>query len=450
MQSTPSKNVLLEFGNGQPYRDGYQRIFHFFGLRENPFNISPDPRYLSFNPQIQGALDAIAGGIKSGQGLMLLTGEVGTGKTSLTNYLLNWLRQQQIPTSFIFNSRLNVDDLYDFALFDFGISCESANKTIKHSKLISWLFTRFPTRKIPILMIDEAQGLPSAVLEEILLLNLETSQNKLLQIVLVGQPELEAKLAKPELHQLRQRITVEGKIRPLNSAETALYIQRRLRVAGSHDESIFQADALNIVHSYSRGIPRIINILCEHALINAYSEQIRKVTPKIVDEVAQEFQFEKMASLDARPGFDKAISASPRLTPSISKITPTHSSEAEESNPKEHRNTLLSDAPIFALPKKSAVSMALLTHHAERVHATMSRRAAHFHCSMLKSLFSLSSYKWVPRWLDKNRGMLHFPVLHQGAASLIRWLQQPVRPALPRRKPDQGSTPAHLARQIRR
>ena len=204
-----SKNLRAEFGDGQPYSDRYKQIFHFFGLRENPFNINPDPRYLSFNPQIQDALDAITCGIRTGQGVMLLTGEVGAGKTTLTNYLLNWLRQQHIPTSFIFNSRLNVGDLLDFVLFDFEIVCESKEKSIKHSLFTAWLRTHYRTGKTPVLVVDEAQGLPPFVLEELLLLNLETAREKLLQIVLVGQPDLEAKLDRPGLRQLHRALGVQ-------------------------------------------------------------------------------------------------------------------------------------------------------------------------------------------------------------------------------------------------
>src|ERR1700686_2072119 len=142
-----SKNLRAEFGDGKPYSDRYKQIFHFFGLRENPFNINQDPRYLSFNPQIQDAIDAITRGIRAGQGVMLLSGEVGTGKTTPPNYLLNRLRQQHIPTSFIFNSRLNVGDLFDFVLFDFGIVCESKEKSIMHSLLTAWLFARYRTGK---------------------------------------------------------------------------------------------------------------------------------------------------------------------------------------------------------------------------------------------------------------------------------------------------------------
>jgi general secretion pathway protein A len=451
MQSTLnrlSKNLRSEFGDGQPYSDRYKRIFHFFGLRENPFNISPDPRYLSFNPRIQAALDAITCGIRTGQGLMLLSGEVGSGKTTLANYLLNWLRQQQIPTSFIFNSRLNVGDLFDFVLFDFGIACESKDKSVKHSLLIAWLLTRYRAGKTPILIVDEAQGLSSAVLEEIrLLLNLESSREKLLQIVLVGQPELEEKLDRPELRQLRQRITVHCKIRPLNYAETELYVHRRLRVAGARDEPIFLSDALNAVHFYSGGIPRVINILCEHALINAYTDQIRQVTPKIVNEVAREFQFDKMASLDARLDFHKASSTRPISTRSISTIMRAHSVEVAESPATERRNTVLTNAPIPVVQKNPAAPVVPLTNHVGIANAKMAQRVATWRRWMMNPLFPPSSYP-SPRWLDKSKVMPHFPVLHQAATSVVCWLQQPVRPVSARHRTDQGPPPVHPRRQI--
>ena len=437
------KNLRSEFGDGQRFSDRYKRIFHFFGLRENPFNISPDPRYLSFNPQIRDALEAITCGIRTGQGLMLLTGEVGTGKTTLTHYLLNWIRQQQIPTSFIFNSRLNVGDLFDFVLSDFGIACESKDQTIKHSSLIAWLLMRYRAGQTPILIVDEAQGLPSAVLEEIrLLLNLETSQEKLLQIVLVGQPELEQKLDGPELRRLRQRITVHCKIGPLNSAETELYIHRRLRVAGARDEPIFLSDALNSVHSYSCGIPRVINVLCEHVLINAYADQIRPVTPRIVNEVAREFQFGKMASLDAQLDFNKTTSTRPISTRSISTIMRAHSVEVAGSAAREYCK-----AVFPAVQKNPAAPIVPLTNHVEIADARMAQRVVAWRRWMLTPLFPPSSFSWR-RWLDKNIIMLRFPILHQAATAVFRWLQKPVRPVRASHRADQGPPPANLRRQV--
>ena len=192
--SQPSKG-MLEPRNGHSGHDAYKHIFRFFGLQENPFNGGPDLRYLSFTRQIQEAFDALTYGIQTRQGLMLLTGEAGTGKTTLNSYLLNWLRQRQAPTSYIFNSLLNADDLFDYIAAYFGVAPQSKLKD-KKSALTAWLLAIHRQGKIPVLIIDEAQDLPLSVLEEIgLLLNLESSRQKLLQIVLVGQPELEQKLA---------------------------------------------------------------------------------------------------------------------------------------------------------------------------------------------------------------------------------------------------------------
>lgn len=409
-------------GDALSCSDRYKRIFHFFGLRENPFNTSPDPRYLSFNPQIQDALRAITCSIRTGQGLTLLTGEVGTGKTTLTNYLLNWLRQQQVPTSYISNSLLNVDDLYDFVLFHFGIACESIEKSIKHALLTAWLLTHLCAGKTPLLIVDEAQGLSPVVLQELLLLHLETAQQKSLQIVLVGRPDIEEKLVRPELRQLRQRITVHSKIGPLNSAETELYIHRRLRVAGAQDEPIFLSDALNAVHSHSCGIPRVINILCEHALIKAYADQIRLVTSQTVNEIAREFQFDKMASLDARLDLDKATSTRPIPTRSTFTIMQAHKSAATV-----HCNTVLGNTPVPAVQEQFTSPIPAQANRVPIANATMAQRVAAWHRWVLNPLFSRSSYP-SRRWLDNSKVTLRFPILHQAAMSVVRWLHKPVQP----------------------
>src|SRR6202049_3835416 len=352
MESKFRPTVALEFGSGQPNGDRYKQILHFFGLRENPFNINPDPRYLSITQQTQEALHSITYGIQSRQGLMLLTGEVGTGKTTLSNYLLNWLRERGTPTSFIFNSRLNVGDLFDFVLADFGITCESEQKGTKHALLADWLLTRTRAGETPILIVDEAQGLPLPTLEEIrLLLNLETSKEKLLQILLVGQPELDEKLARPELRQLRQRVRIRCKTGPLNAAETTGYIHWRLYVAGAQDELVFTSDALNAVHSYSCGIPRVINILCEHALINSYADNVRQVSPQIVEEVAREFQFDKIPPGDARLAFNKTRNTGTVTTRSISTVARVDSVQVAESTLPEQHDTSRSHPPVRAVDK---------------------------------------------------------------------------------------------------
>jgi general secretion pathway protein A len=286
----------------------------FFGLHENPFNINPDPRFLHRTPRIQEALDQLIFGVQNRKGLLLLTGEVGTGKTTLINHLLDWLRQRKTPTAFIFNSHLKVNHLFDFILNDFGISTDLRVASNMLLELNQWLVHRFRAGSTPVLIIDEAQGLSLELLEEIrLLLNLETASEKLLQIVLVGQPELEEKLRRPELRQLRQRIALRCNTSPLTLAESRGYIVERLRIAGATREPIFESDAVEALHYYSRGIPRVMNLLCEHALINAYVEGLNPVPPSMVEEAARDFLMEEFRPLSACSGMTMSLDSNPSV-----------------------------------------------------------------------------------------------------------------------------------------
>src|ERR1700732_3850184 len=237
---------------------------NFFGLKELPFNFSPDPRYLYWTPAAQEALSALTYGIESRKGFILLTGEGGTGKTTLLNGLLDWLRENDIATAFVFNSQLSsAKQLFDFMMADFGITCESRLKSHVLLKLKQWLLARYRAGKTTVLIVDEAQNLSEQLLEEIrLLTNLETSTEKLLQIVLSGQPELEEKLKLPQLRQLRQRIMLRCRTTPLSEEQTREYIAGRLRLAGASGEVIFSPKAVETIHVYSLGIPRVINLLC--------------------------------------------------------------------------------------------------------------------------------------------------------------------------------------------
>src|ERR1700681_3790486 len=267
---------------------------NYFGLKDNPFNVNPDPRYLFLTKEIEEALSGLMYGIQSRKGFITLIGEVGTGKTTLINRLVDWLHQRRARTAFLFNSRMNTNQLFDFILAEFGISCESRTKSQQLMSLNQWLLERYRAGETTVLIVDEAQNLTYPVLEEIrLLTNLETSTEKLLQIVLSGQPELEEKLKLPQLRQLKQRITLRCKTAPLTKEQTHAYIAERLRIAGSA-EQIFSPEAMDTVHMYSLGIPRVVNLLCEHALINTYVEQERVVTPKIVEDIAREFQLDEI------------------------------------------------------------------------------------------------------------------------------------------------------------
>jgi len=267
----------------------------FFGLKDNPFNVNPDPRYLFLTKQIEEALSGLMYGVQNRKGFITLTGEVGTGKTTLVNRLLEWLQQRKVRTAFLFNSRMNTNQMFDFILAEFGISCESRSKSQQLMRLNQWLLDRYRAGETTVLIVDEAQNLTYPVLEEIrLLTNLETSTEKLLQIVLSGQPELEEKLKLPELRQLRQRIMLRCKTGPLSKEQTHDYIAQRLRIAGASGELIFSPKAVETIHLYSLGIPRVVNLLCEHSLINAYVEQQQPIGPNIVEDVAHEFQLDEV------------------------------------------------------------------------------------------------------------------------------------------------------------
>ena len=219
------------------------------------------------------------------------------------NRLLDWLHGQRVKTAFVFNSQVNVSQLFDFMMADFEIPVESRHKSQVLLKLNHWLLERYRAGETAVLIVDEAQNLSLQVLEEIrLLTNLETSTEKLLQIVLTGQPELEEKLKLPQLRQLRQRITLRCRTSPLTLEETFGYIAERLRIAGANGGPIFSKEAIETVNLYSRGIPRVVNLLCEHALINAYVDHLRPVPAHLVEEVAREFQLDEIEPILAAHG----------------------------------------------------------------------------------------------------------------------------------------------------
>lgn len=264
---------------------------NFFHLRDKPFNVNPDPRYLFLTPDAQEALACLTYGIQARKGFVLLTGEVGTGKTTLLNRLLDWLRNRRVATAFLFNSTLTVNEFLDFMMADFGIGGESPLKSQTLLRLNRWLLQRYRAGETAVLFVDEAQNLSYQVLEEIrLLTNLETATAKLLQIVLCGQPELETKLSQPQLRQLRQRIILHARLRPLTLAEVNGYITERLRIAGADGQQIFTPEAIQKVHEYSGGIPRVVNLVCEHALISAFADQEKPVDASRVEQVAVEHE----------------------------------------------------------------------------------------------------------------------------------------------------------------
>ena len=273
----------------------------YFGLKENPFNINTDPRYLYLTQRTQEALNCLTYGIEARKGFILLTGEVGTGKTTLLNKLLDSLHQQRAATAFVFSPRMTGSQLFDYMMADFGIACKSRMRSQVLFKFHQWLLDRYQAGEQTVLVVDEAQILSRQALEEIrLLTNLETSTQKLLQIVLAGQPEIEQKLNQRELRQLRQRIALRAKTFPLTSEETCGYILERLRIAGSNGEEIFSPLAIEAVYRHARGIPRVTNMLSEQALVRAFVDQQKPVPAEIVEDVARDFSLDEV-ELSAQP-----------------------------------------------------------------------------------------------------------------------------------------------------
>ncbi len=264
----------------------------FFKLQTSPFGTSPDPRFLYMMPHTREALACLEYGISARKGFTVLTGEVGTGKTTLLRSALSSFRDRRVSTSFVFNPRLDVIDFLEFVLTDFGLIPASRTKSGMLLQLNRWLIERYRMEETCVVVVDEAQNLSWDLLEEIrLLTNLETSSEKLLQIVLSGQPELEEKLRHPSVRQLRQRVSLWCRTQALTDAQTHAYVAERLRIAGA-SWPLFSPTALDLVHRYSHGIPRLINLICEHSLIIAYVEQARQVTNSMIEGVAAELELE--------------------------------------------------------------------------------------------------------------------------------------------------------------
>lgn len=261
----------------------------YFNLREIPFSIAPDPAYLYLSPRHQEALGHLLYGTGQFGGFVQLTGEVGTGKTTIIRTLLAQ-KIDKVNVAMIHNPRQNEQEFVQSICDELGIAYEKVGATLKTlvDALNAFLLEQHAIGRRTVLIIDEAQNLDRNVLEQVrLLTNLETSKEKLLRIMLVGQPELGELLGRPDLRQLSQRITARYHLTPLDSAETSEYIAHRLQVAGGGGE-LFSAAAVKIVHRYAGGVPRLINILCDRALLGAYSQNLRQVTPDIIHKSAEE------------------------------------------------------------------------------------------------------------------------------------------------------------------
>ena len=263
----------------------------FFGLKEKPFNITSDPSFLFLSKKHQEALAHLTYGIKERKGFIEITGEIGTGKTTLCRVLLNSLGEK-VKTAYLLNSNITSDmQLLNTIIYDLGIKPVGKNKMALLKALNEFLLEQISLGNNVVLIIDEAQNLRAKVLEQIRMLsNLETDKEKLLQIVLVGQPELKDILRSPDLRQLNQRITVRFHIHPLDRQETEEYIKHRLSLAGANGNVYFYKEALDEIHSFSNGVPRLINILCDKSLLLGFVLETKNITDEIVKKTISEME----------------------------------------------------------------------------------------------------------------------------------------------------------------
>ena len=259
----------------------------FFGLQQKPFNPTPDPRFLYLSPGHREGLAQLLYGVQEHKGFILLTGEIGTGKTTLLRTLLSRL-DGNTASAFVFDTTLPFEGLLEYILVDFGVAKPGESHVQRLIALNTFLIERRRAGQNTVLILDEAQNLDLHTLEQIRLLsNFETQTEKLLQILLVGQPELLDKLDRPELRQLKQRIALRCRILPLTAEQTRDYIRTRLRIAGASDLGLFSDAAITRIAEYSGGIPRLINTLCDHCLLIGYADQIRRITRMIVEEAIE-------------------------------------------------------------------------------------------------------------------------------------------------------------------
>ena len=273
----------------------------FFGLRANPFNVNPDPRYLFLTRHTEEALACLTYGIQSRKGFVLLTGEVGTGKTTMLECLRDYLDSNYIEFAFLFNSRINVEQFFEMIAYDLDLPCTRTSKTEVLIALNQLLVEQAQDGKTVVLIVDESRNLEWEVLEEVRLLgNLENRHGKLLQIVLAGQPELDRKLDAPNLRQLKQRVVLRCTLNPFELREAVEYIDSRLARVGMADQKIFSEELMAEIHLRAQGIPRVINGVCDNMLLTAFAMETKVCTVEMLDEVCRDMRLEWPGSRRAR------------------------------------------------------------------------------------------------------------------------------------------------------
>jgi general secretion pathway protein A len=263
----------------------------FYGFKEKPFNITPDPRFVYFSETHKEALAHLTYAIREGKGFSVITGEVGTGKTTLVHTLLNKI-DGTVRTAYIFNPVMDPGDFLNYICEDLGLKSDGVRSRGQNlAALHNFLLNCYTQNERVFLIIDEAQSLDTKLLEEVrLLTNLETPTNKLLHVILLGQPELNKTLSDERYRALKQRVTIRYNLNTLNLADTREYILHRLKKAGGRNLSVFDEKAIKEIYTYSKGIPRVINIVCDNALITGFSQELTRIGKPIIEEVIKDLE----------------------------------------------------------------------------------------------------------------------------------------------------------------
>ena len=263
----------------------------YFGFSEKPFTITPNPHFVFLSSIHREAYARLLYGVDSHAGFIALTGEVGTGKTTLLRTLLTQLDPEKYTSALIFNPCMSGEQLLAGVCREFGIVADERNRSGYLDALNRFLIDQNSVGRTVVLVIDEAQNLEPDVLEQVRMIsNLETERDKLIQIILAGQPEFNDVLRRHDLRQLNQRITVRCRLTPMKLDDTTHYINHRLRISGSRIPDIFSRAAVKRIYRFSHGTPRLINVVCEQALVMAWTREIRSISPSIVAEVIAELQ----------------------------------------------------------------------------------------------------------------------------------------------------------------
>jgi general secretion pathway protein A len=430
----------------EPGRLGGGSSLKAFGLASNPFSKGPVSGYLPLLSCTRQAIAQLTQAIEGRNGLLVLTGDVGTGKTTVLNQLRAWLAKRAMPTAYLFNPLMDARNFIDFVLAEFGIQAERGSAGSAFTQLSNWLFAGYRDGATPVLIIDEAQTLAPSVLQALgPLLNLESSSEKLLQVVLAGQPGLNDVLREPEFRPLRQRIALRCRTAPLSFDETQAYVEARLRAAGSGGNAIFSADALHAVYLYSRGIPRLINLLCEYALSNACAEQVQAVPAEIVDRVARELQFEYArplavplntesvdATLRAMRGRSHGHESTPEISASTAPVKEFAAPKGSEGD-TPHTITIKPEAPALITPPEGYRPVLLQVVPGATAPSTSSRHSQvvaasqRISASIARLFRSAQASARVKRRVPGLRLSRSSRDWRQTWASLAHWLKQPIQ-----------------------